>query len=297
LELDSQVGIEHTRLDIKQIKWYLYTKPKQTIRAHPKVPKTNPKMELTLLSLKDPLRTAQTELITDPLAPFFATMEGKEVESPLHNNVAGFIMESQTLEGVYPNPSTLCLQFNLSFSELEVLLPKVNETLRKRGWDGLVINSATLPPVEKTSPRRQLDPIFTLAVELLTDVTDKRSKAAKLKASGISSLRFNKLLADAKHRKYWDTKLATMMSIASSSADVSLVKNVEAGDLQSIKYFNEFTGRYRETSGEVVGLITLLSRVMEVLAKHVDPAVLGLVADELDNVLEVEGKELTNGNH
>jgi hypothetical protein len=222
-------------------------------------------------------------------------MDGKEVESPLHNNVAGFIMESQTLEGVYPNPSTLCLQFNLSFSELEALLPKVNETLRKRGWDGLVINSAPTTPVEKTSPRRQLDPIFTLAVELLTDVTDKRSKAAKLKASGISSLRFNKLLADSKHRKYWDTKLATMMSIASSSADVSLVKNVEAGDLQSIKYFNEFTGRYREAP-DAVGLITLLSRVMEVLAKHVDPAVLGLVADELDNVLEVEGKELTNGN-
>jgi hypothetical protein len=76
---------------------------------------------------------------------------------------------------------------------------------------------------------------------------------------------------------------------------LALARNVDNGDLQSIKYFNELTGRYRGNDETVVNLMVLLGRMMEVLAKHVEPQILAAIADELDNVIDVQPKDLNVG--
>jgi len=210
--------------------------------------------------------------LSDPLE--FRTAEG--IVSPLHNTLASFVLENETA-----TLEELQEKFGLSPEGYSELLPQLCAALQKRGWD----LPDQLWPVVKKAPQKQLDPFFTLAVELICDFTDKRAKGVKIKAAGLTSLKFNRLLDDKRHSDYFEKKLAAAKKKAASTADVSLIRLVDSGDLQGIKYFNEFTGRYKE-DGVAVNLIGLLSRMMEILARHVEPGVLTIIADEIEtNVL------------
>jgi hypothetical protein len=201
-------------------------------------------------------------------------------------------MEQVTLRELpsYPPVEEIYKQFNLTRDEFQQLLGDLNHALKKKGWDKFA-----LPSVLGVGRKAQLDPFFIMAVELLTDPIDKRSKSAKLKAVGISSKRFTFLLEKEEYRKYWDKKVSIVRSQATNFGDLALSRNVENGDLQSIKYLNELTGRYRSQDETVINLMVLLGRMMEVLAKHVEPQVLAVIADELDNVIDVQPKELEVG--
>jgi hypothetical protein len=132
-------------------------------------------------------------------------------------------------------------------------------------------------------------------VDLLTDPIDKRSKSAKLKAANITTLKFDKLLQNNKHRAYWDKKCKQMVAVAQTYGDVALVRNVENGDLQSIKYFYELTGKYRGQEETITNLMSLISVLMEILAKYVEGPILSQIADEFEKKLQpIEVKELEN---
>lgn len=189
----------------------------------------------------------------------------------------------------------ICSAFGLTPRELENnFLERVNSALEKRGCS-LISPPVKIQPAQTPKrPKDLLDATFVLAVDLLSDVTDKRSKSAKLKAAGISSIRFDKFLDQTKYRDYFLTAMDKVRAKAVVSGDLALIRNVENGDLQSIKYFYELTGKYRGEQETVTNLVLLLSKVMEVLARHVDPAVLQTVADELENAIEIEPlKELS----
>ena len=229
--------------------------------------------------------TNLSEQDINPLDVFF-TPEG--IESPLHNNLAAYFMEKKILEDRFVSKDELKQTFRLSEERFWEIYPKFKKSLEIRGWDCPAYQKTAGPVVKK-----HLDPFFCVAVELLLDIADKRSKTAKFKAAGISSIKFNKLLDDEKHRKYWLKQLEAAKAKAATSADLSLMRNVEAGDLQSIKYFNDFTGRFTEGESVTLNFIALISKIMEVLAKHVDPAVLTAVADEIE--VDIIQGELTSG--
>ncbi len=188
----------------------------------------------------------------------------------------------------------LCDAFGLTPRELENnFLERVNAALEKRGCS-LISPPKPKPEPQPRKPKDLLDATFVLAVDLLSDITDKRSKSAKLKAAGISTMRFDKFLDKPNYRDYFLGAMDRVRAKAVVSGDLALIRNVENGDLQSIKYFYELTGKYRGEQETVTNLVLLLAKVMEVLAKHVDPAVLQTVADELESAIEIEPlKELS----
>ena len=226
---------------------------------------------------------------TNPLLMFEPFVNDQGIESPLPNDVASWLMEQVTLRQLpsYPPLEEICKQFGFDrkFFQDEIL-ESLNSALKKKGWDKF-----SAPVVLGVGRKNQLDPFFVMAVELLIDPIDKRSRTTKLKAVGISSKRFNYLLEKEEYRKYWDKKVSVVISQTKNFGDLALARNVDNGDLQSIKYYNELTGRYRGQDETVINLMVLLGRMMEVLAKHVEPQILAVIADELDNVIDVKPKD------
>jgi hypothetical protein len=226
----------------------------------------------------------------DSLAP-------QELTLPLHAEVAAWIQERVILDDLteYPSSEEITAHFGMSHAEFvkASFQASLNRALFLRGWDPYELPVGNLQTQKSRKPG--IDPLFALAVGLITDVIDKRSKAQKLKAAGISSARFNYLLGKEDHRAYFDKKMKALHSQMAGITSLSLIRNSENGDLQSIKYYNELTGVYRGTDETVMNLMVILGRMMEVLAKHVEPQVLALVADELDRVIDVTPKEIGNG--
>lgn len=185
------------------------------------------------------------------------------------------------MENDYPSTKTVLDKWKLTHEELKLLLPTINAALT---------GSRGLPPVEISpgpkKPRDELDPFFVLAVNYLTDISDKRGKSVKFTAAGITSLRFNALLRQENHKAYFDLRVQEALKGTKTSADLGLAKNVESGDLNAIKYFNELTGVYRPENSNQMALGVLLGVLMEILSKRLDPAIMVEIADEFEEAMK-----------
>lgn len=182
-------------------------------------------------------------------------------------------------KGEYITPSDLAPLYRITLDQAESLYLKANPVLEKRG----------LPPY-KRSPLfpDKFDPMFILAVNKLTDPMDKRSNAVKLKELGLSTKTFQAYLKLEQNRSYYERRLNEAFETTEYSAKTSLMRNIESGDLNSIKYFHEYTGRFQSNDSTAFNFILVLQKVMEILAKHVDQAILDTVASEFEKELQHE---------
>jgi hypothetical protein len=71
---------------------------------------------------------------------------------------------------------------------------------------------------------------------------------------------------------------------------------MERGDLSTIKYWHEFTGKHVQRSELSVNTSVVISRVIEVLTSYVDPGKLTEIAQalQMDSLTEVSSTELFN---
>ena len=182
-------------------------------------------------------------------------------------------------EHAYPSIENVCNFSGLTKAQLELAKEPINSQLSTRG----------LPPVEWSSvpkPVKVADPEFVAACALLLDTMDKRSAAAKLKAiPGMTTRKFNALLAVPINSRYYKSRVNQVFQGAEDTAKISLIRNIENGDLQSIKHFHEMTGIYRPNQEIILNMGVLIARLMEVLAAHVDPKTLGIIGDKFDSIL------------
>jgi len=194
-------------------------------------------------------------------------------------DVATFYETTYWLENEYPPETQVISRFDIKKPQLEVILPAINKILDLR----------SLPPVElrpTPKPRNsKVDPFFAAAVNLLVDVNDKRSKAAKLKVLNLTTQKYEVLLNDPINRKYYEQRIAKLVKNTELTSDVALAKNVETGDLQSIKYFNEVTGKYRPEQNTSFLLGVIVGKLMEIMAKHLPAEQIILISEEFDQVL------------
>ncbi len=160
---------------------------------------------------------------------------------------------------------------------------------------GLDVSSLEEPPVKNFRPQNSLDPFFVVAVNLLCDVSDKRSKAAKIKEASLTTKQFEAFLGIPSHKKYLEDRLAKVFTKSVDiSADLALARNVESGDLQSIKYYKELTGKYRPNQEISINLGIVVGRLMEILSSKLEPKLMAEIAYEFEAVLiEAQPKELT----
>jgi hypothetical protein len=179
------------------------------------------------------------------------------------------------LTGEYPMGTQLNEAFSTDFTILKAMLPAINKALEKR----------ELPPYDpwKRIPKKdELDPAFVIAVNSLVDISDKRSKAIKLKAVGMTTHKFNVLLKSKQNKAYYEARAETAFQDVQPVAKTSLGRLVDSGDLQAIKYYHEFTGVHDPNRELNQNLNKIIFLFMEVLVRHVDPKLVDTISQEFE---------------
>ena len=188
-----------------------------------------------------------------------------------------------------PSRALIVDRFNLSQVDYEMYITSFNEALKNRLGLELQLNPL---PVRVDLGFPKLDPLFVMACNMICDVADKKTTAAKLKAVNLTTRQWQAMLVIPMHKEYFERRLESVFGENTKhAAKLAIARNVEAGDLPSIRYFHEFTGEFKPHQETTLNLAFLLGRVMEVLARFVSPEVMNQIANEIDTVLEV--KELS----
>lgn len=171
--------------------------------------------------------------------------------------------------------------------QLRLLMTHVNERLELRGLPNYPIPSQLAPVGWKSD----LDPLFVIAVTEVTNVTNKASTEAKLKKIGVTPRQWDAWLLDSSNYNYYKLMVQSKWNRTEDSAQLGLMSLVEKQDLQAIRYYHEFTGRFKPSTELNVNLGVIVARMMEIFSHHVPPATLSKIAEEL-NVIDIEVKEI-----
>lgn len=130
----------------------------------------------------------------------------------------------------------------------------------------------------------------TAAVLTVVNFSDKRSRNAKLRDLGISVSTWNGWLRDEGFREYYFKLANQQFAHALPIAQESLVRAMEAGKVEGIKFYMDLQGKgpaSAEASGHNVRMV--LQKLIEVLQLHIrDPELLGAIGIDFDRVLKGE---------
>jgi len=182
-------------------------------------------------------------------------------------------------------------------------LPSKKEAENKFGkitfqqWDDLTLSTQEslsnrgITPYE--TPIGYLEPNFVLACNLLSSPHKGMSVSARLKEAGLSTTQWQNLLRQEDHRKYWQDKIDSIFDedvVADSKR--ALAELVARNDLPTIKYVNEMKSIYRPNDSNQT-ILTMLQVIIDIVAMHVTPEVLGKIANQLQESNIIETKELS----
>lgn len=130
-----------------------------------------------------------------------------------------------------------------------------------------------------------LTPEQILAANLVMSLHDRRSLNQKLKLVNVTPQEYDAWLRDPTFVEYIRKETDRRFELLDLDAKTAIAKNIQDGDLNSIKYYMEITGRYRPSEEVTFNFMLLVSRMMEILARHLSPDVLEAVAVEMETVL------------
>lgn len=125
-------------------------------------------------------------------------------------------------------------------------------------------NRRTIPLI----PSPGLAPDELALANALLDFADKRSFNKKLSDLGMTSAKYQQLLKKDEFSEYLRKRSEDLLKDALPEAHLALVDNVRRGDLQSIKFFYEISGRY-SSRDEEINVAELLSRILEIISRHI----------------------------
>ena len=147
-------------------------------------------------------------------------------------------------------------------------------------FEEILINRG-LPTYDSKTNRIDLN--FSLAVTLVCDISDKRSLAAKLKDAGLTTRQWSGFLKRRSHYEFFESRLNRVWNDeVEQKAKLALMRSVEAGDLTAVKYFHEYTDRYRPQDTQILNLQIIITGLLEILAKHLNKQQLTAVAAEFE---------------
>lgn len=127
-----------------------------------------------------------------------------------------------------------------------------------------------------------------LVANMVMNIHDRRSMREKLKDPvleqfKITPQKFNAWMRQPAFQDHLMKRASTLFEHAKPAAYRELVKAVEAGDPQMLKFFFEITGIYNPKVTVEIDVNVVLVRVVEIIAKHVkDPITLQAIAAELE---------------
>lgn len=131
------------------------------------------------------------------------------------------------------------------------------------------------------------DPKFVLACNIILDTGSTKSFNARMKELeplGITSKTWSNWMKQPRYfdyaQKVFNRKFDKELDM---QADMALARNIQSGDLQSIKYYKELTGKFRPKDENTMTIMMMLKMMMEIISRHVPPDVIDVVAEELES--------------
>lgn len=135
----------------------------------------------------------------------------------------------------------------------------------------------------------RLTPQQVIAMQVVTDPTDKRSLGAKLKQVGINQTVWRAWLRNPVFAEAVRRTSEHLLQDTIAVAHTRLAQKVDAGDISAIKTLYEVSGRHDPNKQQMLDFAKVISLVLEVMQRHItDPAVLRAIGDDLDSVIAGE---------
>lgn len=194
-------------------------------------------------------------------------------------DVVFFIERYHALEGKVPTSQIIHDRFELFEGEYESFTrhPLVAKSMKHRG--------ITFPAAEDVLSPEQMS-----AIAAMLDYTDRRSDEKKLRDVGITTRQWTTWMLDDTFSDYLRERSERMLLNSQHEAHKGLLKGVRNGNVASVKYMNEMTGRYNPEADNNVNIRALLMGMIEILQKYIqDPIVLHGIATEMMNAAAVQG--------
>lgn len=166
---------------------------------------------------------------------------------------------------------------------------KINiQTVRKYWKDerfrkALQTRGVTLQLEEDDLPILSMQQMNVVAI--LLNTFDRRSMREKLEAVQVTPQQLAAWMRDSRFASHYRKRAEKQFAEADATAYMSVIKGMEDGDLKATQLFLEMRGLYSPKVQMDVNVDNVLVRVIEAVTKHVkDPAILALIADELDAI-------------
>lgn len=140
---------------------------------------------------------------------------------------------------------------------------------------------------EDILPVGYLDREQTAAILTVLNFEDKRTRGKKLADLGISTAKWNGWMKDPKFKSYYMELAENQFRDALPVAQESLIKAMEKGSVEGIKYYMEVTGRHTGDTAGMQNVKIIIAKLVESIQLHVkDPVALEAIATDFDNILK-----------
>lgn len=118
----------------------------------------------------------------------------------------------------------------------------------------------------------------------------------RLKRAGVTEAEYETWQHYGPFKRTLSEAAEKALANAQASVNIALTQRALSGNMEAIKYFNKFTGRFDDSAIEVVDVRALLIRVVEILTKHLSdqPDTLRAIGAELSVAAVAHGVNTTN---
>lgn len=143
--------------------------------------------------------------------------------------------------------------------------------------------------IKTPSPSGVLSAQQLMLVNALLNVSDKRSERQKLEECGVTPQRYAAWRKDPGFLDYMHKRAEQLFQDSGDVAYMSLLRNMQSGNLQATKLYLEMTGKYQSSSRLDVNfnLENFLVKLIEVLQARIkDPQLLEQLAQDIEAMME-----------
>lgn len=137
-------------------------------------------------------------------------------------------------------------------------------------------------PMETTT----LSPEQVFAVSIITNPTNRKPLAAKLKMCGIPYSTYRAWLKQPHFMEYISKISEDMLGEHVADVHTRVVEKATGGDIQAIKLYYELTGRHDPQRQQMVDINNIIGLLLEVITRYVpDSVALSKITSDIDTIL------------
>lgn len=133
----------------------------------------------------------------------------------------------------------------------------------------------------ESSVKAKITPQQLVVANLMLDVNDTRSPRKKLQDQNVKTATWQMWVKDPNFKAYLQARAEGLLGDISHEAMLALVDNVVRGDLKSIQYYHEITGRYVPASSSAAVGTTSANDMQQIIVKIIE-----IIVDEVTDKAE-----------